>query len=139
MSDFVEVKTAELLGAALDWAVLFSAYGDGPDWRLIDGAIYIVSLRDVMVGMDGIDQAEYIDPFHPSTRWQDGGPIIENLGICILQYMEGSCADNKNTWTACARDLEDYYDSPTPLIAACRAVVASKLGVQVSIPAELVK
>lgn len=130
MSDFVEVKTSELVDAALDWAVLFASYGDGPDWRLIDGVIYIFSLRDVMVGMDGIDQAEYIDPFQPSTRWQDGGPLIDNNVVIISNTAEGKW------WSHSGNHLGEGH---TALIAACRAIVASKLGDKVMIPAELVK
>ena len=133
MSDFVEVKTAELLGAALDWAVLFAGYGDGPDWRLIDGAIYIVSLRDIRVGMDGIDQAEYIDSFQPSTRWQDGGPLIEKFKIGFGVYSDAYFA------VVGLNEISGAENGPTHLIAACRAIVASKLGDKVMIPDELVK
>lgn len=130
MSDFVEVKTAELVGSALDWAVLFAVYGDGPDWRLIDGAIYIVSLRDVMVGMDGIDQAEYIDPFHPSTRWKDGGPLIDSNVVIISKQTDGEW------WSHSENHLGEGH---TALIAACRAIVAEKLGDTVQVPKEIIQ
>lgn len=48
-------------------------------------------------------------------------------------------------WLACARDIVtsielggvDEQLGPTPLIAACRAIVADKLGDEVDIPEEL--
>lgn len=130
MSDFVEVKTADLIGPALDWAVLFAGYGDGPDYRLIDGGIFIVSLYDVRVGMDGIGQQERIDPFQPSTRWQEGGPIIDSNVVIISKQAEGKW------WSHSGNNLGEGH---TALIAACRAIVANKLGDQVMIPVELVK
>ena len=137
MSEFVEVKTAYLVGAALDWAVLNATNGDGPDWRLIDGALFIVGLRDVCVGMDGMDQQEFIEPFHPSTRWQDGGPMIESRLIELGAPTEsGSFA---GIWHANHEwGHINGHQGPTPLIAACRAIVASVLGDTVSVPKELV-
>lgn len=69
---------------------------------------------------------------HPySTNWEYGGPIIEREGICLHRYKDGS------GWSATysAQDPESY--APTPLIAAMRCYVASKLGDEVEIPEEL--
>ena len=130
MSEFIEVKTADLIGPALDWAVLFAGYGDGPDWRLIDGYLFIISLHDVRVGMDGIDQQEKINPFQPSTRWQDGGPLIDSNVVIISKQVEGKW------WSHSGNHLGEGH---TALIAACRAIVANKLGDIVSVPKELMQ
>lgn len=100
------MKTAELTGAALDWAV---AKCEGAWVR------------------DGIDDdcPEY------STEWSQGGPIIERECIEL-----GMCADQ---WRA-VMHLENgsiYADDQTPLVAAMRCYVASKLGETVDIPEEL--
>jgi hypothetical protein len=67
MTEFVEVQTSELLPPALDWAVLFARFGDGPDWKLSGGVFGVVGLRDVRVGMDGMDQVETFDAYNVSA------------------------------------------------------------------------
>lgn len=67
-----------------------------------------------------------------STDWGQGGPIIEREWICADRLMNGS-------WWACKRTNEgDAYlhqaSGRTPLIAAMRCYVASKLGDTVEIP-----
>lgn len=131
MNDMIEVKTSELIGPALDWAVLFAGYGDGPDWRLIDGGLFIIGLVDIRVGMDGIGQQETIDPFQPSARWKDGGPLIEKYMIGFGVYSDAYFA------VVGLNDISGAENGPTHLIAACRAIVASKLGDTVSVPREL--
>lgn len=63
-----------------------------------------------------------------STDWAFGGPIIEREKITISDY--------KNMWVAgynsCPLSI-----GPTPLIAAMRCFIASRLGGEVEIPAEL--
>lgn len=72
-----------------------------------------------------------------STEWRHGGQIIERERICIgLDNPKGTA------WFAAAdawlsHDLVihgRYYISATPLIAAMRAYVASKLGEEVELP-----
>ena len=69
--------------------------------------------------------------YAPSTDWAQGGPIIEREGICLHKYKDGS------GWSATysAQDPEQY--GPTPLIAAMRCYVASKLGAEIDLPKEL--
>jgi hypothetical protein len=98
------MKTNELTGNALDWAV---AKCEG--YRL-----------------DLVPE----DSYTPSTDWAQGGPIIEREGI------ELTCTDE---WKAFMpfQSIPCDEDGPTPLIAAMRCYVASKLGEDVSIPEEL--
>ena len=72
-----------------------------------------------------------------STDWAQGGPIIEREEI---QTFVANAIDGK--WCAKPRDSEywDFDDAaygPTPLIAAMRCFVASRLGDEVDIPEEL--
>jgi hypothetical protein len=76
--------------------------------------------------------------FTPSTDWVQGGPIIELEGISIVQ--QGDAAD----WVASVynHNQDDWHlhtAGPTPLIAACRCYVASKLGDDFEVPEELLK
>ena len=68
----------------------------------------------------------------PSTNWNHGGPIIERERIDVFSISNG------NGW--CAQSDVRVYNGygPTPLIAALRCFVASKLGDEVDIPEDLV-
>jgi hypothetical protein len=99
------MKTSELTGPALDWAV---AKAQGLKGNVL-GAILAGELS-------------------PSTQWHYGGPIIEREEICVLAPVRGLWRSRKNGRT--------QY-GPTPLIAAMRCYVASKLGDDVEIPQEL--
>jgi hypothetical protein len=67
-----------------------------------------------------------------STSWAKGGPIIEREGIRIVQVAS-------TVWGAVysSGDIGREYFSTTPLIAAMRCYVASKLGDNIDIPEEL--
>ena len=120
------MKTSELTGAALDWAVAkcegLSVYTD----MRHDGWATFVDYSD-----------QYCDVHYtPTTNWGWGGPIIERE-VIVLTHPKHDC------WTATAQDSTDLdaplyqEDGPTPLIAAMRCYVASKLGDEVEIPEEL--
>ena len=79
-----------------------------------------------------------------STNWSIAGPIIEREGIDIQQvfcYMEGSFAESCG-WQALRHTKGGPINPPrqvadTPLIAAMRCYVASKMGDVVEVPDEL--
>ena len=99
------MKTSELTGAALDWAVAECErdYGDRPK--------------------------KY--GWSPSTDWAQGGEIIERESICIGSGMDAP------TWYANKGLCKHHQFGPTPLIAAMRCYVASKLGDEIELPEEL--
>lgn len=76
--------------------------------------------------------------YSPSTDWSQGGPIIEREGIAIHP---------SPTWTARYGltvlahhgGFRGHFQctGPTPLIAAMRCFVTSKLGDEVEVPEEL--
>ena len=72
------------------------------------------------------------------TDWAQGGPIIEREGICLYINSNG-------LWEAWlfvyGTDGEEVgrNEANTPLIAAMRCYVASKLGEIVEVPSELYK
>ena len=112
------MKTSELTGAALDWAV---AKCEGVEvWREPDG-IYLCEGGEVGF------------MFRPSTDWSQGGPIIERERIDVRYTGQ--------LWGATLRLNEyeepDEWFGPTPLIAAMRCYVASQLGDEVEVPDEL--
>lgn len=109
-----KIKTAELTGAALDWAVVLC---EGRTWEAVES---FIAYRD-----DG--EMNY------STDWSQGGPIIEREKISVINQGEQWSADNFADPTR-PQHLEF---APTPLIAAMRCFVASKLGDEVEIADEL--
>jgi hypothetical protein len=118
----MKIKTSELQGAALDWAV---AKAEGVDGYIVNESFMTRWTDDECE--DGVD-------YHYSTDWAQGGPIIEREKLCITASVEGD-------WTAfCVSDEMDMQwicRGPTPLIAAMRCYVASKLGDAVEVSNEL--
>ena len=106
------MKTSELQGAALDWAVA-RANGHIDDETII---------RRLEPDEDGWCIAY-------STDWAQGGLIIERERITIDSREHGQL------WVAHSRIVgQDGIIGPTPLIAAMRCYVASKLGKNIKIP-----
>lgn len=114
------MKTSELTGAALDWAV---AKCEGLNTEMWLHAKTLAARQSC---------AERHVPFNPSTDWAQGGPIIDKM---VKDGFELKCHDGK-----CIASLDTpnrFNYGPTPLIAAMRCYVASKLGDEVEIPDEL--
>jgi hypothetical protein len=74
--------------------------------------------------------------WQPTFDWSQGGPIIEREGINIER---GNSSGRWEAWTPAPerRSGEAVAQGLTPLIAAMRCYVASKLGDEVEIPEEL--
>ena len=129
------MKTSELTGAALDWAVAKAA-----DYLTRLGDHWMVTLPGVHVRMNFVPGPRCV--FTPSTRWAQGGPIIESEGIeliCNLRPNEARTFKTTPDWRASRRAWSkgDVWYGPTPLIAAMRCFVAYRLGDEVDIPKEL--
>jgi hypothetical protein len=126
----MKIKTSELTGAALDWAVAKCE----PDDTL---AIYFdEDTGEPLCYDDWEDNQEY----KPSTDWAQGGPIIEREIISVSHDTAGSTIEWAAWTPAPIRDeAEAFGYGPTPLIAAMRCYVASKLGDTVDVPEELCK
>jgi len=80
-----------------------------------------------------IDFAWWWEDYSPSTNWAQGGAIIEREGISLSRRGEHSWS----VWGAVLNDFEFDEEGETPLIAAMRGYVASKLGDEVELPEEL--
>jgi hypothetical protein len=100
----------------------------------INGTSALGSIGDYFLTLqDAEDEARLTEsggPFYegytPSTDWAQGGPIIEREMITVEWTGED--------WRTCIW-CDEKFLGPTPLIAAMRAYVASKLGDEVEIPA----
>ncbi len=96
-----EMKTSELSGVQLNWAVFEAEYGK---------------------------PYEFTNAYKPSEDWAQGGLIIQRERIRL---------DPRGVWVAGHDSSNDEYLGATPLIAAMRCYVASKLGQEVEIPERL--
>ena len=113
----MKIKTSEATGPVLDYLVAKCA---GVNVRLdrVQGPVI----------------SNVLGWFHyrPSADWSQGGPIIEREMVMLLRQDSGpwlaSVCDEKYPWG----------EGPTPLIAAMRCYVASKLGEEVEVPEELI-
>jgi hypothetical protein len=119
------MKTSELTGAALDWAV---ALTEG--WT--EGKRQEGKREDLWLER----KWRTMNPkhYHPSTQWAVGGPIIERENIDIIHACTLGLSSG---WEATIDGGATYHEGPTPLIAAMRSYVASKLGEEVEVPKEL--
>lgn len=137
----MKLKTSELTGPALDWAVANCekrtvkrdpmALHDGSYWVWEEtpsgeGGVNIWKSVYMRIGKD----------YKPSTNWAQGGPIIEREKIAIRPD------EADRDWLAeipftLLRD-DEYWSGPTPLVAALRCYVASRLGDMVDVPDELI-
>ena len=117
----IEVKTAELSGAALDWAV---AEVEG-----LDASVASCTPPDCETRY----YAYVKSPYKPSRDWWQGGSLIEKYQVSITYHN----APDKTSLATLASTHPAFECGETVLIAACRAIVAAKLGDTVQIPAEL--
>lgn len=112
----MRIKTRELEGAALDWAVAKTVCPAcfGEDW------------------MRG-----WLSRGSPSTDWSQGGPLINERKVRVDPTP--SLTSGLKGWQAECWDTYGIGRGPTALIAACRAIVAAELGDSVDVPDELLE
>ena len=117
------MKTSELIGPALDWAV---AKYENKDIRAF-------GKFGVRIALDN----EY-DLYSPTKYWAQGGPIIERERISLRPdpWENGGCKAFIDRGGS-AKNIVGAMYGPTVLIAAMRCYVASKLGDEIEIPEEL--
>ena len=143
------MKTTELSGIALDWAVAKCEVAE-PVGSFLDGVV---------------PHPDY-NNFHPSTDWSRSGPIIEREGISVIQLEDKHVLDEKGYWQGvyaprwaavvgdkhrqdtvfssygevsgeCYEVDSEAVIGSTPLEAAMRAYVAKRLGNEVEVPGGL--
>ncbi|KTC59087.1 phage protein NinX family protein [Pseudomonas savastanoi] len=145
MSEFVEVKTADLVGKALDYATAKAAgipmFEMGESWPG-NAAVTEATKVNPAVICD-LKRGLYLEaslrsvPWSPSTDWGQGGPLIEKHAVTLTPFAI-NFGGAPSYWLVQPWDQQGLaVDGPTALVAACRAIVASVLGETVSVPKEL--
>lgn len=123
----LKVKTSGLSGVHLDWAVAKA-------WQPVysDSAILVAVLQG---------------GFHPSTDWAQGGPIIDREDIATSPLPDGlwrAYAPRGTKFVPRGKESQEVFnwvykqEGYTPLIAAMRCYVQSKMGDEIEIPENLV-
>ncbi|QHS09031.1 phage protein NinX family protein [Sinimarinibacterium sp. NLF-5-8] len=151
------MKTTELTGTALDWAV--AAAEGATNLRYDTVSTYWMTLN----GKDIALKRGWSQTYSPSTAWSTAGPIIEREGISIIQLEDKMILDEKGRWqggyapqwaavvgdkhgqvtisSSYGEVIGEGYEvdsdaviGSTPLEAAMRAYVARRLGNEIEVP-----
>ncbi|CDH33752.1 phage protein NinX family protein [Xenorhabdus bovienii] len=112
----MKLKTSELTGQALDWAVAKSI--GLPAIVTPFGNLIIKGMED----------------YTPSTDWAQCGQLIDTYLIELNNHVTSE--NEVEHWATC---MDEYIYGSTALEAACRIVVHVKLGDEIEIPDELVE
>ena len=121
----MKIKTSELTGYTLDWVVA-QCLGLKV-WKSIGGWM-VLSFDDHPEFCNEYNDSDS-QRFCPTFYWAQGGLIIEREKIAI--DWDHDC------WNASTDSHPAYYSAETPLVAAMRCYVASKLGDEVELTEEV--
>ena len=120
-----KIKTNELTGPTLDWLVAKcqgyveqGVYGT-PEFR--DSEVYLCYCDAVLNSC-----------YSPTTDWAQGGPILDRERITIRQWTNMPIIH-----AYMPHDGAPWGAGPTPLIAAMRCLITSKLGSEIEVLDEL--
>ncbi len=132
----MKLRTQELMGRALDWAV---AMCEGATELRSDGITWGFQLGgDLKVLAPGWSLSM---SYCPSSDWAVGGPILEREHICPEWLASEWKAERRVAGKPYAENpqvfpivVTNVSYGPEPLIASMRCYVASKLGAEIDIP-----
>ena len=119
----MKIRTKDLIGPALNWAVARVIALGTDQLRIIGQDVLIKNCDDLIL-------------CRFSTDWEQGGPIIDREDI---HWGFGTKDGNKVVIASKFGHHVKPLLGPTPLIAAMRCFVQSRLGDKVEIPEELMK
>ena len=129
MTDLIEVRVSNLVGAPLDWAVAM-AEGFKPDPERLTN-VWLNEEDPTSISIRGVEMGY---GFRPSSNWEHGGQLIDKHSG-TAQHIPGLPADLCYAGGPAGAGVWCY--GPTALIAFCRGLVNHKLGDTVQVPKEL--
>lgn len=118
---YMRIRVSEAAPLQLDWLVAKCEGGCDPEY--FNGVVWITTGSFFA----RVRRIEYT----PSTNWSQGGHVIEREKLAIMHHDSGDVS------AIVFRKQIHAKQGHTPLIAAMRCYVASKLGDEVDIPEEL--
>ena len=135
----MKIEIQDLTKSQLNWAVgACEGHPKAVDTSGLDGPIVVCGFKQKMLHSNREGQ-EWV-AYQPSTDWAQGGPVIERERITLDYDFDGQ---GLSLWTARKYAFDgtllwaEFGD--TPLIAAMRCFVKSRLGDEIEIPEELMK
>ncbi|WP_054903716.1 DUF2591 domain-containing protein [Pseudomonas sp. NBRC 111131] len=128
MTDLIEVKTADLVGEALGWAV---GKAEGLNLELVPPQYG--NPRRVFARYQG-QAIEHTKRYNPWEDWALGGRLIEERMVSL--HCPQSTDDVWAGWVITNKG-EFCQAGENALIAACRAIVSARFGDTVQVPKEL--
>jgi hypothetical protein len=144
----MKIKTTDLTGAALDWAVakalganLTTAHEHfrriaASAWSEEKIAAQLSKMDNYPCWVNTVGNSEPIPAY--STNWAQGGPIIDREDISFRVEFDGRARTvHAEKWPDYSKPCEGRGIGPDHLIAGMRCFVASRLGDGVDVPEEL--
>lgn len=128
----MKVKVSEATGPVLDWMV---AEALKPSVNTPER--FGIATFGPLFGKGYLYPCFGTRKYSPSTDWNEGGPIIERERICADWLGSEWSAKSWARLDGKVLHQTGYAYGPTPLIAAMRCFVTSKLGDEVDVPEEL--
>lgn len=142
----MKIKTKDLVGPVLNFAAFIAA---GHSYWLRSFAVWDSNhgYTDWILDRGGLNRYsfdgsrsraghwEVVETYSPSTDWSQGGPIIDRMRARGRFLLAAHGSENQATFIVGSSAWTD--EGNTPLIAAMRCYVASKLGDEVDVPEEL--
>jgi len=125
MTDLIEVRVSNLIGAALDWAVAMAT----------DAAEIGIGEHGVICIYDTPEGGCWTNLYQPSKDWSQGGLLIDSYrgSAHHNQHLQ----DSSCQYSAGPAGAGIWLYGPTALVAFCRTLVLTKLGDTVQVPKEL--
>ncbi|MBD1229113.1 phage protein NinX family protein [Xenorhabdus griffiniae] len=144
----MKIKTSELSGRALDWAVaravgmdiyMVNHYDDEYAW-IGNGRVREAAFKKpvITVGMCNNVHVEFegeSKKYSPSTNWGQCGQLIDEYGIQFIWVSDATI--EASSYLMDKLVISEFGSNH--LEAACRLIVLGKLGDEVEIPDELVR
>lgn len=130
MSEMIEVKTSDLAGAALDWAV---AQVDEVKTIMLNTRKSEKKKPFALFGSLALPLASE-EGYAPSSCWHCGGPLIDKHRISLH-----GPGHHSGVWVSSMNGSETIHTTTgaTALEAACRRIVYEHLGDIFKLPVEL--
>ncbi len=129
MTDLIEVRVSNLVGAPLDWAVAMAEGFESDPERLTN--VWLNEEDPTSISIRGVEMGY---GFRPSSNWEHGGQLIDKHSG-TAQHIPGLPDDLHYAGGPAGAGVWCY--GPTALIAFCRGLVNYKLGDIVQVPKEL--
>lgn len=134
-----KIKIADLVGVQLDYAV-----ANAIDYEVeFEGYWCVESNKNVTTALH-FQGSECVDTkWSPSTRWGQGGPLIDRYTITVSRGPDSyGAVTSKHWWSeedgGTETRVEHCAEGETMLVAAMRALLKALVGEEVEIPESLV-